>query len=99
MVRKLSAKDLKKFSKEHPDWMVQKQGKELVREVKISAFVDGIVLIARIGIHAEVLKHHPELTLTHHKLRIMLTTKDAKAITKLDTAFAIRIDTMLARTV
>lgn len=84
--------ELKRFLKKHEGWQANKKETELKCEVEFPNYIDGLVLIARIAVHAEILNHHPDITYSYNRLRVKLTTHEAKGITKLDTALAERID-------
>ncbi|MCB9811873.1 4a-hydroxytetrahydrobiopterin dehydratase [Candidatus Nomurabacteria bacterium] len=93
----LTKKQLQTFVKKFPNWELKRGDKDLVREISFSQYVDGLVLIARICVHAELLKHHPEITYKYSTMRIKLTTHEAKGLTKLDTALAERIEKLCGK--
>jgi len=93
--KSLAAKDLKSFLKKYPDWSVNAAGDLLKREYKISNYIEGLTLLARVVVHAELLQHHPEVTLTYKKMIFKLTTHDTKSLSELDTDLALRIENIL----
>lgn len=88
----LTKKQINKFLKEHEAWLVNKKGTELSRSVYFKEYLDGLMLIARIAVYAEMMNHHPDITFKYGSLKIKLTTHNAKGLTELDTAFAGTID-------
>ena len=97
MLKPLKKREFNSFLKQHPEWKANPKGNEIRTEVKFSDYIDGLVIMARIAVHAEILKHHPDITYSYHKLIIKLKTHQLKAVTKLDTALAARIDKILGR--
>lgn len=91
----LTKKQLTQLTKELPDWQLQKNDTVLKRVIETDSYVDGLVLIARIAVHAEILQHHPDITYQYSKVSVLLTTHDQKAITKKDTDLAHRIDGLI----
>jgi 4a-hydroxytetrahydrobiopterin dehydratase len=81
--------------KKLPSWKLNKKETEISRKIRTNAFVDGLVLSARIAVHAEILEHHPTIELAYGEVTITLTTHDAKGITAKDTELAHRIDTLI----
>ncbi len=73
-------------------WMTNKKQTELSKEFNSDSFVDGLSLIARITVHAELLNHHPTIELSYKKVKVTLTTHDAKGLTLKDFELAERID-------
>lgn len=91
-MKTLTKTEIKKFLKAHAGWQTNKKETELKCEVEFPKYIDGLVLIARIAVHAEILNHHPEVTYSYNRLKIKLSTHEVKGLTKLDTALASRID-------
>lgn len=54
-------------------------------------YITGLVFMARIAVHAELLQHHPDVTLSYKSVTVKLSTHEVKGITKLDIALAERI--------
>lgn len=67
----------------------------LLRTIPLDTYTDGIVLIARIVVQAELVNHHPDIEYTYRTLRIKLMTHDAGGVTELDTGCAKKIDAAL----
>ena len=93
-VKLLSKRELKSFLKKHSDWKVNKRETEISRVFDFTDYIQGLIFIARVSVHAEVHKHHPDMTLSYGKVAVKLKTHDVKGLTKLDTALAGKIDTL-----
>ena len=74
------------------DWKLNAKNTKLTKIIATNNFLDGVLLLSRITVHAEVLKHHPEVNLSYNRLKVSLTTHEAKGLTKLDFKLAKRID-------
>jgi 4a-hydroxytetrahydrobiopterin dehydratase len=74
-----------------PQWKVV--DKELVREVKASAFLDGIRLVATVAQLAESMNHHPDIDIRYTTITFRVTSHDAGGITDDDLVLAGHIDT------
>ena len=67
-------------------------GGALVREFRFRDFSEALAFLVRVGVEAEKLDHHPELTNVYNRVRIRLTTHDAgNRVTPLDVELAGRI--------
>lgn len=83
-----------KLLKKVPLWSLTPKETALVRTFVFTSHVDALVLIARITIHAQVQNHHPEILFTYCKVKVTLTTHDAKGLTLKDIRLAEKIDTL-----
>ncbi len=86
--KKNSEKKLTKL----PLWTLSSNGTEISRIFSFPTFVAGFSFVARIVVHAEVMGHHPEIVLSYGKVKVTLTTHDAKGLTKADFELAEKID-------
>jgi 4a-hydroxytetrahydrobiopterin dehydratase len=77
-------------------WMTNKKQTELSKSFETDSFVDGLSLIARITVHAELMNHHPNIELSYGGVKVTLTTHDAKGLTLKDFELAERIDKLSA---
>ena len=91
-IRQLEAQ-LKKLSY----FKVDTAHKKLSATFTFTSHVDALVFIARITVHAEVMQHHPTITLTHQKVKVVLTTELLKGITELDCLLAQKIETIIQK--
>lgn len=92
--KKLTQKDIEKRLKKITDWSINTKQTELVKTFQFSNFVNGLGFVAKIAVHAEILNHHPEITLSYGKVKILLSTDEVKGITALDFELAKRIDSI-----
>ena len=94
MKKPLTKKQLEKSLGALSGWVVNKKETELSKSFAFSNFVTALAFCAKILVHAEVLNHHPELVVSYGKVKVKLTTHDAKGLTKLDFDLAKRIDSL-----
>ena len=78
--------------KQIPEWSVNSAGTQISRTFVMGSFVSGLAFVAKIAVHAEVLEHHPDIELTYSRVKVKLSTHDAKGLTALDFDLAKRID-------
>lgn len=90
-VRPLSERELKRFLKKCPEWKINKRASVLTTDFTFDDYIKGLIFVARVSVHAEVAKHHPDLTLSYGKVKVSLTTHDLKTLSKLDTDLATKI--------
>ena len=76
------------------DWTLNKKETELSKVFLFDTYVKGLVFIARITVHAEVLSHHPDIEFSYGKVKVKLTTHELKGLTKLDAVLLERIETL-----
>lgn len=88
----LTKREIEKVLKEYKDWSSSTKGDKFYRTFKFSTYINALVFIARISVHAEVLKHHPDIEFSYAKVKVILTTHALKGITKLDVALLERIE-------
>lgn len=77
-------------------WITNKKQSELSKSFETNSFVDGLSLVARITVHAELMNHHPTILLSYGAVKVTLTTHDAKGLTLKDFELAERIDKLSA---
>jgi len=70
---------------------------KLMASFTFASHVDALVFIARITVHAEVQQHHPDILFSHQKVKITLSTHEAKGITKKDVLLAKKIEEIQSR--
>lgn len=88
----LTKKEVRAFTKEFTGWTLNKRATEIQRVYAVEKYIDGLVLIARIAVHAEVLGHHPVIEFTFGRVKVKLSTHDLGGLTKLDVLLAERIE-------
>lgn len=88
----LTKKEIQKQCKKLDEWVLDKSGKKLSLTLTFESHVDALVFIARVTVHAEILQHHPDITFTYKKVKVVLSTHEVKGLTKKDFEFAQRIE-------
>jgi 4a-hydroxytetrahydrobiopterin dehydratase len=91
------AKDVDKHLKKLSEWQTNKTKTQIQRTIEVSSFVAALALLAKITVYAEVLQHHPDIELSYGKLKIKITTHEAKGLTKADFELAKKIDEIRLR--
>lgn len=91
-MKQLTQKEVEKNLVRINAWMTNKKATELSKSFKTDSFLDGLALIAKIAVHAELMNHHPEIVLSYEQVIVRLSTHDVKGLTKLDFELAKRID-------
>lgn len=76
-------------------WKLSHKNSRITKTVAVPNYVTALALCARIIVHAEVLQHSPELTISAHQVKITLTTPSVRNLTKLDFALAERIEKLV----
>lgn len=94
MSKLITKRELSTFLKANSEWKADASGKKLSQVRSFSTHVDALVFIARVTVHAQVLDHHPDITFTHKKVKLVLSTHEVKGITKKDIELAKRISTV-----
>ena len=94
MIKQATKKEVTSFLKSHPTWKADAAFKKLTQIRTFETHVDALVFIARVTVHAQVLNHHPDITFTYRKVKIVLSTHEIKGITKLDIELAKKISTV-----
>jgi len=87
----LTEREIQKVLKKHKGWKVNSKSTQLFCTYTFQSYIDALIFIARISVHAEVLKHHPDIEFTYAKVKVKLTTHALKGLTKLDVALLERI--------
>lgn len=83
--------------KELPDWKLNKAETTLTASFANPDYISGLVMIARIAVHAEILNHHPDIKFTYHKLTVSLTTHEVRGISVKDIQLASRISNLFKK--
>jgi 4a-hydroxytetrahydrobiopterin dehydratase len=87
----LNKKEIAKELKKLPEWSTNPKETSITYTRTFKNHIDALVFIARITVHAQVLGHHPEIVFTYNKVKVTLTTHDAKGLTKKDFELAQKI--------
>jgi 4a-hydroxytetrahydrobiopterin dehydratase len=94
MLQSLKKGDVTKILKELHGWSVNTGGTQLSKILRFENHDDALEYIAKITAHAQVLNHHPDILFTYKKLKVTLSTHEAKGITQIDIELAKRIDSL-----
>jgi 4a-hydroxytetrahydrobiopterin dehydratase len=73
-------------------WVLNAKATEISKSIEFTSFINALAFVAKIAVHAEILDHHPTITLSYKTVTILLTTHDKGGLTKLDFELAKRID-------
>lgn len=88
----LTKSQLKKMFLSVPLWTPNPKQTAITRTFVFKNHINALVFIARTTVHAQVLNHHPEIVFTYNKVKISLSTHDAKGLSKMDFDLAKKID-------
>ncbi|MEV0647949.1 4a-hydroxytetrahydrobiopterin dehydratase [Phytomonospora sp. NPDC050363] len=72
------------------DWSVE--GESIVRVVELPTFPDAIAVVARVGVVAEEMNHHPDMDIRWRTLTFRCSTHSEGGVTRKDLALAKMID-------
>ena len=92
--KKLSPKDIEKKLKKLSEWTLNTKGTELSRIFTFPSYVTAFTFVARIVVHAEVMGHHPDIELSYGKVKVKLSTHDAKGLTNADFELAKKVNNL-----
>lgn len=88
----LTKRDIEKLEKNTLGWKLAAKNTKLVKTFDFDKHIDGLIFIARLTVHAELLQHHPVIDFTYAKVKITLTSSEQKTLTKKDLALMSRIE-------
>ena len=89
----LEADDLTDALKKCPEWEYEKNA--LTRTLEFEEFNDAIDFVNDLAEIAEEAQHHPEITIRHTRISLILTTHDLGGVTELDIELAQRVDNLV----
>lgn len=90
--KKLTIKSIDEKMKKMSGWAINATHTQISKVYPINSFVDGLAFIARVTVYAEILQHHPEITLTRTKVKVALASESVKGLTQHDFEIAHTID-------
>ena len=70
----------------------QREGNEIVREVKLADFAAALAYVNAVGALAEARGHHPDIAISWNRVNLRLSTHSAGGLTGLDMELAEAID-------
>lgn len=91
-IKILTKKEIAKVLKNFPEWKLDAKETKLSRTFEFEKQIDALIFIARSTVNAEIVKHHPDITFTHLKVKMVLITHEAKGLTKQDLRLLHRIE-------
>jgi 4a-hydroxytetrahydrobiopterin dehydratase len=80
------------LEKEIPLWLLEMDGKRVVREFTFVDFKHAFEFMTLSAQYAEEIDHHPDWSNSWNKVKVSLTTHSASALTKLDIQLAKAMD-------
>jgi 4a-hydroxytetrahydrobiopterin dehydratase len=93
MLTPLTEDEIAAALKELPEWSVVDGRLSTTR--KLPTFLDALAWVQKVGLVAEDLNHHPDITIKWKLVTVTCCTHDAhNQITKFDTRLAERIDAL-----
>lgn len=82
-----------RLQRDLPKWALEND--HLVRTYRTSGWKATLMVVNAIGHLAEAAWHHPDLSVHYSRVKVTLTTHDAKGITPLDFALAAEIERLI----
>lgn len=74
------------------NWILATAGTSISRKFLFPNYISGLIFVTKVSVHAEVVDHHPEITLGYGFVKVVLTTKDVKGLSTADFTLATTID-------
>ena len=97
MGKKLTKREVTKHMKMlNPAWVTNKDSTSITRTFLTKNFVDGFMFVTRISVHAEVMRHYPDIRLRYGKVVVTLTTPEITSLSELDFDLAKKLDMIFA---
>ncbi len=90
----LSEKEAKRSLKSLPDWKPNAKYTAITKTIATPNFISGLAFVAKITVFAEIMEHHPDVELAYTRVKLTLSTHDAKGLTKKDIDLAKKIDSL-----
>ncbi len=75
-------------------WELNTKGTAISREFRFRNYIEGLIFVNRLAVHAEVLDHHPDITMKYGMVKVSLTTGELKKLSALDFDLAKHSDTI-----
>lgn len=90
MGEKLNDESIRGWLRGRNGW--RRDGRYLRKNFTFPTFRNTIVFVNRIASIADDLDHHPDIDISSGKVRLSITTKEARGITQKDIDFAEKVD-------
>ena len=81
------------FASAHPAWTIQSE--TITRTFTFEDFAQAIGFVARVGVSAERVFHHPDIDIRWNKVTLSLTSHDVGGLTQRDVELAAKIDSFI----
>ena len=72
----------------------RRNGDAIERELELPSFAEAIAFVNRVADAAEAADHHPDIDIRYRTVRLLLTSHDAKGLTRRDVKLARTIDSL-----
>ncbi|GIG64408.1 4a-hydroxytetrahydrobiopterin dehydratase [Phytomonospora endophytica] len=83
-----------KLTDDLPDWSAEGDG--ITRVAELPTFPDAITVVARVGVVAEEMDHHPDIDIRWRTLTFRCSTHSEGGVTSKDLDLARQIDEIIA---
>lgn len=83
-IQLLTKKELRRVADVYQDWKLDSKKVKFSRTFKFEKHIDALIFIARTTVNAEILKHHPDITFTYCKVKVVCTSHEQKGLTQKD---------------
>ena len=94
MIAKLTDAERAGLGATLPEWRMAEGRDAIVRNFRFKDFSEAFGFMARVALLAEKQDHHPEWSNVYNRVEIVLSTHDAKGLSKRDIALAQAIDAL-----
>ncbi|WP_298301677.1 4a-hydroxytetrahydrobiopterin dehydratase [uncultured Erythrobacter sp.] len=94
-VPELSQDEVSQLLSDHPEWVLTREGKAIIRTLQFSDFNEAWGFMNRVALIAEAQDHHPEWFNVYAKVEITLTTHDAGGLSIRDAKMVRAIDQLV----
>ena len=88
--RKLSAKEIEEGLAGLSGWSVE--GDAIAKSFEFAQYQEGLVFASAVGLLADRLDHHPDLTIGYKKVKVSVTTHATNGLSPYDMELARRIE-------
>ncbi len=92
---RLSGEETAKMARHVPEWRLGE--KELEREFRLADFRSAIEFVTQVADLAEEADHHPDISISYNKVRLVLSTHKAEGLSRKDFLLAAKIDRLAKR--
>jgi len=93
--RPLTPGQIRKALPRLPEWKLVEGLPALERKLLFDSFPEAVAFVGRVAFLAEAAAHHPDIELRYKLVRLVLSTHEAKGVTRRDLDLAAEIDRIL----